>query len=85
VQVVVTRLDQVLLLGQPLDERDDDRKAGRRPGGIQVTLTDRAVSRETAAALIASWVNYVPLTEWDPRLPDRSGAGGRGAKNRKSA
>ncbi len=30
-----------------------------------------------AANAAASYLNYAPVTEWDPRLPERSGAGGR--------
>jgi hypothetical protein len=42
------------------------------------------IPKEMAAQSIASWLNYapVPADGWDSRLPDRSLAGGRGAKNR---
>jgi len=43
------------------------------------------VPAEFAAQAAASYLNYAPVTEWDDRLPDRSGAGGRGRKNRASA
>lgn len=45
------------------------------------------VTREFAANVIASGLNYlpIPLDGWDDRLPERSGAGGRGAKVRKGA
>lgn len=45
------------------------------------------IPQEQAAASVASWLNYAPVAAdgWDPRLPERSGAGGRGAKARKSA
>jgi hypothetical protein len=43
------------------------------------------VTAEVAAAVIASGLNYLPVSEWDSRLPERSGAGGRGGKTRKTA
>jgi|ERR1022692_1229214 hypothetical protein len=48
---------------------------------------ETGIPREQAAAACASWLNYAPIAVdgWDDRLPERSGAGGRGAKNRKSA
>jgi hypothetical protein len=45
----------------------------------------QGVTREFAAQVVASWLNYTSVSEWDPRLPDRSGAGGRGARARKTA
>jgi len=43
------------------------------------------VPAEFAAQMAAGYLNYAPVSEWDDRLPDRSGAGGRGRKNRASA
>jgi len=49
--------------------------------------THQGITREFAADVIAASLNYAPIPAdgWDPRLPDRSNASGRGAKNRKSA
>lgn len=47
--------------------------------------THGGVSAETATQLLASWLNYAPLTTWPDALGPRSGAGGRGSKTRKSA
>jgi len=43
------------------------------------------VAKEDAALWAAGYLNYAPVQTWDPCLPKRSGAGGRGAKARKSA
>lgn len=45
------------------------------------------IPQAQAAASVASWLNYAPIPAdgWDPRLPERSGAGGRGAKNRQAS
>jgi hypothetical protein len=45
------------------------------------------ITAERAALAMASWLNYAPIAAdgWDDRLPDRSLAGGRGAKIRQSA
>jgi len=45
------------------------------------------VTREEARAALASYANYssCQADDWDPRLGDRSNAGGCGRKNRESA